>query len=62
MYAPTMGIMGITIYSLFVFVFNKIDINSVLFKLINISNEYCLLPSEIKWVNKIIAANDIFSV
>ena len=27
----------------------------------NIVNEYCLLPVEIKWVNKIIAANDIFS-
>ena len=43
--------------------FIKIDINSVfLFNLMNIANECCFFPAEIKWVNWIIVANDIFSV
>ena len=33
-----------------------------LFNLMNIADEYYLLPSEINLVNEIIAANDIFSV
>ena len=34
----------------------------ILFNLINIADKYCFFPVEIKWVNEIIAANDIFSV
>ena len=32
-----------------------------LFNLMSIVDEYCLLSSEIKWINEIVAANDIFS-
>ena len=42
--------------------FIKIDIKVFLFNLMNIANEYCFLPVEIKWINEIIATNDVFSV
>ena len=51
-----MGIMGIIIYSLFVFI--KLNIKSVFVNF----NEHYFLPVEIKLVNVIIVANDIFSV